>query len=137
MRTTSIIAASVTLRPPTKWEATPSAAASSLICGPPPWTITGLSPTKCSRATSAAKERFSCSSTMALPPYLITIVWPWKRVIHGSASRRTAAFSWAASTRSVDTWSAVVMRRPPIRGVTVLDSDTVGSCSRVMSCTPR
>jgi hypothetical protein len=96
MRTTSIIAASVTRRPPTKLDSTPSWSASELIWGPPPWTMTGLSPTKCSRATSAAKERLSSSSTIALPPYLMTTVWPWKRVIHGSASRRTAAFSWAA-----------------------------------------
>jgi len=81
---------------------------------------------------------------MALPPYLMTTVWPWNRVIHGRASRSTAAFSWAASTRSVETWSAVVMRRPPILGATVepgmdgtLGSDTVGSCSLVTSCTRR
>jgi hypothetical protein len=124
-------------QPADELDSTPSCSASSLICGPPPWTMTGRSPTKCSRATSAAKERLSSSSTMALPPYLITMVWPWKRVIHGSASRSTAAFSWAASTRSVETWSAVVMRRPPAGAGTRTRSVLLGGRLGLRSCTRR
>jgi hypothetical protein len=99
IRTTSIIASSVTRSPPMNDDGTPRDSARPVIWGPPPWTMTGRRPTKCNRATSAANDRFRSSSTIALPPYLITMFWPWNRVIHGSASRRTAAFDWAATSR--------------------------------------
>ena len=40
---------------------------------------------------SSANARCSASSIMALPPNLITTVWPWNRLSHGSASTSSAA----------------------------------------------
>ena len=37
---------------------------------------------------SSANAVRSPSSTMALPPYFTTTVWPWNRAIQGSASAR-------------------------------------------------
>ena len=65
------------------------------ICGPPPCTTTGFMPTSFSSTTSRAKPSFSFSSVMALPPYLMTIVLPWKRWMYGSASAKMRAFSTA------------------------------------------
>ena len=47
-----------------------------LICGPPPWTTTGRMPTWRRKTMSSANARRSWSSTMALPPYLKTMVDP-------------------------------------------------------------
>ena len=76
-----MVSASVTRIPCTNSLALPSRLSSEPICGPPPCTITGLMPTSFISTTSRAKPCFSGSSTMALPPYLITMVLPWKRLI--------------------------------------------------------
>ena len=52
-------------------------------------------PTSFSSTTSRAKLFFSFSSVIALPPYLMTIVLPWKRWMYGSASARIFALSAA------------------------------------------
>ena len=57
----------------------PSLASICSICGPPPCTTTGFMPTSFSSTTSRAKPVFSAASVMALPPYLMTMVLPWKR----------------------------------------------------------
>src|SRR5680860_725333 len=44
---------------------------------------------------SSAKARFRSSSTIALPPYLITTVLPWNCSSQGRASVSTAAFARA------------------------------------------
>src|SRR5919198_3602865 len=62
------------------------------ICGPPPWTITGLRPTYFISTTSRANPSLSAVSVIALPPYLITIVLPANVRMYGSDSTRTFAF---------------------------------------------
>ena len=47
------------------------------ICGPPPWTTTGLKPANRRNAMSSANAPLRVSSVMALPPYFTTIVLPW------------------------------------------------------------
>ena len=74
--TTSTVAASVTRSPSTKADWIFSRSSMALICGPPPWTTTGLMPTCLSRTMSRAKLRATFSSPMAWPPYLITITAP-------------------------------------------------------------
>ena len=46
-----------------------------------------------SSTTSWAKLRCNASSVMALPPYLMTTVLPWKRRMYGSASDKTSALT--------------------------------------------
>jgi hypothetical protein len=41
---------------------------------------------------SCANASCSSSETIALPPYLTTMIWSRKRCSHGSDSMRTAAF---------------------------------------------
>src|SRR3954462_1220450 len=94
--TTSMVSASVTRMPCTNSPFLPRRVRSCSICGPPPCTTTGFMPTSLSSTTSYAKSRFRPSSVMALPPYLTTIVLPWKRWIYGSASASTRAFSAAS-----------------------------------------
>ena len=53
--TASIVAASVTRIPRTKVDLSPSLSISSVICGPPPCTTTGLMPTRSSSTISCAK----------------------------------------------------------------------------------
>ena len=74
--TTSMVAESVTRMPSTKRVSMPSLASSAPICGPPPWTTMGFMPTSFISTTSRAKACFSDSSTIALPPYLMTMVEP-------------------------------------------------------------
>ena len=50
----------------------------SSICGPPPWTTTGRIPTSLIRMTSWITAVVRAGSTMALPPYFTTTVFPWK-----------------------------------------------------------
>src|SRR5699024_11805207 len=52
------------------------------------------------KAMSSAKDCCSSGETMALPPYLMTIVAPEKVLIHGSASVRASALTWAAASRA-------------------------------------
>src|SRR5205085_10565846 len=49
-----------------------------------------------SSTTSSAKSCCSEGSLMALPPYLMTMVLPWKRRMYGSASARISALSRGA-----------------------------------------
>src|SRR5262249_25797089 len=71
------------------------------ICGPPPWTITGLMPTSRSRMTSSAKGSLRSARSMAAPPYLMTTVLPRNSRMYGSASMRISARRSASSiTRS-------------------------------------
>ncbi len=72
--TTSMVAASVTLRPSMKVDSTPERLSMRLIWGPPPCTTTGWAPTSLSSTTSAANRRAISSSPMAWPPYLITTI---------------------------------------------------------------
>ena len=75
--TTSTVAASVTRRPSTKEERIWRRSSIALICGPPPWTTTGLIPTCFSSTTSRAKSLAASSSPMAWPPYLMTMTASW------------------------------------------------------------
>src|SRR5690242_15986810 len=100
MRITSIVSGVVTRRPPRNSAGRPSRSSIAVICGPPPCTTTGRMPASRRNTMSCANAPFSCSSTMALPPYLTTTTWPWKRCSHGSASARTAAFSPARASFS-------------------------------------
>ena len=74
--TTSTIAASVTRRPSTKVDLIASRRSMSLICGPPPWTTIGLTPTCLSSAMSLPNISASFGSPIACPPYLTTTVAP-------------------------------------------------------------
>ena len=74
--TISMVSRSVTLRPSTNSLFLPIRSSRLPICGPPPCTTTGFMPTSFISVTSRANPRFNCSSTMALPPYLITMVLP-------------------------------------------------------------
>ena len=47
-----------------------------LMPGPPPWERTGLRPKSFSRTTSWRTAFFSSSLIMALPPYLMTTIFP-------------------------------------------------------------
>ena len=110
---TSTVAASETRRPSTNLTSSPRRSMYSLISGPPPWTITGFSPTYLSRTTSRANSSRTAGSRIAAPPYLITTVRPWNSRMYGSASRRVSTLPAACAARS----SAVLIS--------------------LMSCTPR
>jgi hypothetical protein len=75
--TTSMVSASVTRMPWMNSPFLPRRLSACSICGPPPWTTTGLMPTSLSSTTSSAKSACSSGSVIALPPYLITMVLPW------------------------------------------------------------
>src|SRR3712207_3721838 len=94
----SIVSGVGTRRPPRNSAGRPSRDTLAVICGPPPCTTTGRIPASRRNTMSWANARFSSSSTIALPPYLTTTTWPWKRCSQGRASARTAAFSPAALT---------------------------------------
>src|SRR5215217_3081031 len=96
IRTTSMASGVVTRRPPLNSDSMPSRPSIELICGPPPWTTTGWMPTWWRNTMSSAKARRRSSLTMALPPYLITMMVPANRWIHGRASTKVAALSWAS-----------------------------------------
>jgi len=74
--TTSMVASSVTRRPWRNSLTILSCLSIWPICGPPPWTMTGLMPMYLSRMTLRAKLFCSSASTMAWPPYLMTTVLP-------------------------------------------------------------
>jgi hypothetical protein len=90
----------------------PSRSSIAEICGPPPCTTTGRSPAYRRKTMSSANACLSWSSTMALPPYLITTVLPWNSSSQGSASVSTAALASARARRPLS-WGplpfAVVM----------------------------
>ena len=74
--TTSTIAASVTRSPSTKVDWIASRFSIALICGPPPCTTTGFTPTCLSNAMSLPNCSARCSSPIAWPPYFTTMVAP-------------------------------------------------------------
>ena len=74
--TISTVAWSVTRSPSTKDDLIFSRSSIWPICGPPPWTTTGLMPTWRSSTMSRAKSRASCSWPIAWPPYFTTKVEP-------------------------------------------------------------
>ena len=86
--TISTVSASVTRMPPTNCGSLPSFFMSAPICGPPPWTITGLMPTRWSRMTSSANCALRSACSMAAPPYLMTTDFPRNSRMYGSASSR-------------------------------------------------
>jgi hypothetical protein len=90
--TISIVSSSVTRMPPTNFGSFPSRFIIIPICGPPPWTMTGFMPTNFKRTTSRANDSLSNGDSIAAPPYLITMVFPEKARIYGSASIRISAF---------------------------------------------
>jgi hypothetical protein len=70
--TTSTVRLSVTRRPARNSLLMPSRSSISPICGPPPWTTTGLTPEVSRSVMSRAKARASSASPMAWPPYFTT-----------------------------------------------------------------
>ena len=70
------VSLSVTLRPSTKRDSTPSFLSIAPICGPPPWTTIGLMPTALSRTMSCAKSCAASGSPIAWPPYFTTKLRP-------------------------------------------------------------
>src|SRR5256712_3030601 len=89
--TISTVSSSVTRMPPTKRGSMPRRFMRAPICGPPPWTMTGLIPTKRSRITSSATGSWGPARSIAAPPYLMTTVLPRNSRMYGSASRSTSA----------------------------------------------
>ena len=73
---TSAVAASVMRSPSTNSLRMPSRVSIVPICGPPPWTTTGLMPTAFSSTMSSAKSAASAASPIAWPPYFTTKVHP-------------------------------------------------------------
>src|SRR6185369_8353371 len=126
--TTSMVSASVTRMPWMKWPFLPSRPSAASICGPPPCTTTGLMPTSLSSTTSSAKSAWSSGSVMALPPYLITMVLPWKRRIYGSAWARISALSRGAMFRTSGMGNGVDRPVPncAASGAASLPSDPAG-----------
>src|SRR6185369_1691572 len=74
--------------PPTKRGSLPSRFIRAPICGPPPWTMTGLIPTRRRRITSSANGSLRSARSIAAPPYLMTMVFPRNSRIYGRASSR-------------------------------------------------
>src|SRR3954452_17778269 len=87
---TSTVAASLTRRPPTNSTGRSRRSMYAVISGPPPCTTTGSSPTYFRSTTSRAKSSRRPGSSIAAPPYLMTIVRPWNSRMYGSASRRAS-----------------------------------------------
>ncbi len=81
----------VTRKPPANSPAMPSRFSIAEICGPPPCTTTGCTPTARRNTMSAANAALRASSVIALPPYLTTMIRPRKRCSQGSVAARTAA----------------------------------------------
>jgi len=69
-----MVSSSVTRMPWMNRDSFPSFFRTAPICGPPPWTTTGLIPMYFIMTMSMAKSLLSSSSTMAWPPYFTTIV---------------------------------------------------------------
>src|SRR3989441_3379069 len=89
--TISTVSSSVTRMPPTKRGSLPRRFISAPICGPPPWTITGLMPTRRRRITSRANGSLRSARSIAAPPYLMTRVLPRNSRMYGSVSSRISA----------------------------------------------
>src|SRR5260370_10545248 len=99
--TISTVSSSVTRMPPTNVGSLPSRFMSAPICGPPPWTMTGLMPTRCSRMTSSANGSLRSAWSMAAPPYLMTTDFPRNSRMYGSASMR---ISTGLTSLSITGW---------------------------------
>ena len=96
--TIRIDALSVTRRPLTNLALMPASRMRVVIALPPPCTMTGLIPTASRKTTSRRVRSTRCSSSIALPPYLMTKVCPRNCCMKGRASIR-------ASTRAAsDAW---------------------------------
>ncbi len=68
-----------------------------LMAAPPPWTTTGFMPTVSMKTMSSRRCLRCCSSSMTLPPSLITVTLPRNWRIQVSASMSTSAFFSASS----------------------------------------
>ena len=99
MRTTSMASGVVYLSPPRNSLSMPSLSSMDEICGPPPWTTTGLIPTDLRKTMSSAKASRSSSLIMAFPPYLKTMTLPANRWIQGKASMSVPALLCAEAYR--------------------------------------
>ena len=75
----SMVGSSVTRKPLIKCGSMPTFPTQRLISLPPPCTMIGLNPTNFNSTTSWMTFFFNSSSTMALPPYLITTILRLKR----------------------------------------------------------
>jgi hypothetical protein len=82
---------SVTRRPLTNFALRPASRMRSVMALPPPWTRIGLMPTASRKTMSRSSRSITCSSSIALPPYLITKVRPRNFWINGSASISASA----------------------------------------------
>src|SRR6266849_4479943 len=89
--TISTVSSSVTRMPPTKLGSLPRRFIMAPIWGPPPWTITGLMPTRRRRITSRANGSLRSARSIAAPPYLMTRVLPRNSRMYGSVSSRISA----------------------------------------------
>ena len=79
IRATSRVSASVTRSPSRNSDVMPIFLSSSPICGPPPCTTTGLSPTACNNTMSSANVASASASfdpANAFPPYFTTTTAP-------------------------------------------------------------
>ena len=72
--TISSVLASVMRSPAAYCDCTPTFLSIASICGPPPCTTIGLMAVCSSSTMSRAKSRARCSSPMAWPPYLTTMI---------------------------------------------------------------
>mmetsp|Transcript_22874 Transcript_22874/g.68400 ORF Transcript_22874/g.68400 Transcript_22874/m.68400 type:complete len:304 (-) Transcript_22874:230-1141(-) len=84
---TFTVAASVTRNPSMNCDVVFNLLSMSPICGPPPWTTTGLTPSFCINTMSCAKHSAARSSDIAWPPYLTTTHNPECCEKHSSASK--------------------------------------------------
>ena len=76
----------VTRRPLTNRALMPASRIRLVIALPPPWIRTGLMPTASKNTTSRSSRSTVCSSSIALPPYLMTKSWPRYFCMNGRAS---------------------------------------------------
>ena len=91
--TMSMVSSSVIRWPSMKRGLSPMRSMTAPICGPPPWTTTGLIPRYLRKTTSSANSCLSSGLTMAWPPYLMTTVVPANLRMYGSVSKRMLIFS--------------------------------------------
>src|SRR5690606_1067035 len=91
IRASCTVSASVTRSPSTNRGSMPNRRIHWLSCPPPPWTMTGWSPTYLRSTRSVINASWSAGSAIALPPYLMTKLLPAKDRMYGRASIRTPA----------------------------------------------
>src|SRR5262252_1132455 len=100
--------------PPRKRGSLPNRFIRAPICGPPPWTMTGLIPTRRRRITSSANGSLRSARSIAAPPYLMTIVFPRNSRMYGSASSRISARRGSVTGRGP--WSQNEPRKVLVAG---------------------